>query len=105
MEFKLTPVQHAHIRERFAATVDLRKEFIAAREYLAMHTGRPYKNLGLFFWKWCLRAESWGKKPERRLGYHAKPPEWAKDICGQCGRGLGFCECGKKSLPGEGSAA
>ena len=87
MDFRLTPKQIEGIRARFAATVDLKKEYVAAREYVEkIHAGRPYKNLGKFFWNWCRRVEEQaarrGAAPSR--GRAATAAQIA-GICSACG--------------------
>jgi hypothetical protein len=88
MKFELTPRQVEGIRKRFGATVDLKKEFRAAKEYCeSIHTGRPYKNVGRFFWNWCLRAEAWKEGAAAGLQRTRKPrPGEMAGICGNCGR-------------------
>lgn len=56
-KLRLTPKHERAIRERFGALVDVEREMRNADAYLQVHTGRPYKNLGRFFWNWCRRAE------------------------------------------------
>ena len=99
MKFELTPRQVEGIRKRFAATVDLRKEYISAREYVEnIHEGRPYKNLGKFFWNWCRMAEKIAAKRNddtpatRPRGEAAKLAADGK-LCPKCGRLWKFCDC------------
>ena len=81
VKFQLTARQIEGIRERFGETVDLKKEFVRARQYVeAIHTGRPYKNLGLMFWHWCLRVERWDGSGRRQ------PAVRAAELCSKCGR-------------------
>lgn len=58
MDCALNQRQTEALQKRFGDVLDLRKEFVAARDYaLHIHTGRPYKNFGRFFWNWCRAAE------------------------------------------------
>ena len=86
VKFQLTPKQIEGIRARFSATVDLKKEFVRARQYIeSIHTGRPYKNLGLFFWRWCLRVEGWRDESPRRRGATAVTLRLLEESCTECG--------------------
>ncbi|MDE2097838.1 MAG: hypothetical protein KGL39_11365 [Patescibacteria group bacterium] len=87
MELNLSGTQLSAIEKRFKATVDVAQEMENARQYLAIHRGRPYSNLGRFFWNWCLRAEKWDrgggrKAPGRRPAWRAE----LESLCTKCGR-------------------
>lgn len=68
----LSPRQILALRGRFGHAIDLRKEFVAARAYVNdIHTGRPYKNFGRFFWNWCRRAEEAANRRQGRADQRA----------------------------------